>query len=79
MSRRQRAAARPFGCDSKGPRSPEWFDVGIHTVIVFRVCDSRFPFLWTVRSGARQPPARWHGLIGLHNAARLRRSSRNNA
>jgi hypothetical protein len=30
-------------------------------VIVFRVCDSRFPFLWTMRSGARQPPARWHG------------------
>ena len=31
------------------------------TVIVFRVCDSRFPFLWTASSGARQRPARWHG------------------
>jgi hypothetical protein len=30
-------------------------------VIVFRVCDSRFPFLWTASSGARQRPARWHG------------------
>jgi hypothetical protein len=30
-------------------------------VIVFRVCDCRFPFLWTVSSGARQRPARWHG------------------
>jgi hypothetical protein len=25
---------------------------------VFRVCDRRFPFLWTVPD---QPPARWHG------------------
>jgi RES domain len=30
-------------------------------VIVFRVCDSRFPFLWTQGGGARQRPARWHG------------------
>jgi RES domain-containing protein len=30
-------------------------------VIVFRVCDSRFPFLWTLSSGAGQRPARWHG------------------
>jgi RES domain-containing protein len=30
-------------------------------VIVFRVCDSRFPFLWTLSDGARQRPARWHG------------------
>ena len=30
-------------------------------MIVFRVCDSRFPFLWSVSSGARQPSARWHG------------------
>lgn len=30
-------------------------------MIVFRVCDSRFPFLWTARSGASQIPARWHG------------------
>jgi hypothetical protein len=30
-------------------------------VIVFRVCDSRFPFLWTPSRGAHQPPARWHG------------------
>ena len=30
-------------------------------MIVFRVCDSRFPFLWTVSSGAGQRPARWHG------------------
>lgn len=30
-------------------------------MIVFRVCDCRFPFLWTVSSAARQPPARWHG------------------
>jgi len=30
-------------------------------VIVFRVCDSRFPFLWTLRGGALQRPARWHG------------------
>jgi hypothetical protein len=31
-------------------------------VIVFRVCDSRFPFLWELDSGARQRPARWHGV-----------------
>jgi hypothetical protein len=31
-------------------------------VIVFRVCDSRFPFLWDAASGTRQPPARWHGI-----------------
>ena len=31
------------------------------TVIVFRVCDSRFPFLWTVGGASRQRPARWHG------------------
>lgn len=30
-------------------------------MIVFRVCDRRFPFLWTLSSGARQRPARWHG------------------
>ena len=30
-------------------------------MIVFRVCDSRFPFLWTLDSGAHQQPARWHG------------------
>jgi len=30
-------------------------------MIVFRVCDSRFPFLWTLSSGVRQRPARWHG------------------
>lgn len=30
-------------------------------MIVFRVCDSRFPFLWTASNGARQRPARWHG------------------
>lgn len=30
-------------------------------MIVFRVCDSRFPFLWTASSGASQRPARWHG------------------
>lgn len=30
-------------------------------MIVFRVCDSRFPFLWTAEGGARQAPARWHG------------------
>ena len=29
-------------------------------MIVFRVCDSRFPFLWTLSSGARQCAARWH-------------------
>lgn len=32
-----------------------------HIMIVFRVCDSRFPFLWTASSGARQRSARWHG------------------
>lgn len=32
-----------------------------NSVIVFRVCDSRFPFLWTLDAGKRQPPARWHG------------------
>jgi RES domain len=31
------------------------------SVIVFRVCDSRFPFLWAPTPGPRQPPARWHG------------------
>jgi hypothetical protein len=31
-------------------------------VIVFRACDSRFPFLWESAAGARQPPARWHGI-----------------
>jgi hypothetical protein len=31
-------------------------------VIVFRVFDSRFPFLWEVAAGSRQPPARWHGV-----------------
>ena len=30
-------------------------------MIVFRVCDSRFPFVWDAAAGARQPPARWHG------------------
>jgi len=30
-------------------------------VIVFRVCDSSFPFLWELGDGARQRPARWHG------------------
>lgn len=30
-------------------------------VIVFRVCDSRFPFLWTLGGAPRQRPARWHG------------------
>lgn len=30
-------------------------------MIVFRVCDSRFPFLWDAAAGAHQPPARWHG------------------
>ena len=30
------------------------------SMIVFRVCDSRFPFLWTLSSGAHQRPARWH-------------------
>jgi hypothetical protein len=30
-------------------------------MIVFRVCDSRFPFLWALSSGARQRSARWHG------------------
>ena len=29
-------------------------------MIVFRVCDSRFPFLWTASNGAQQLPARWH-------------------
>jgi RES domain-containing protein len=29
-------------------------------MMVFRVCDSRFPFLWTASSGAKQRPARWH-------------------
>lgn len=29
-------------------------------MMVFRVCDSRFPFLWTVGSGANQRSARWH-------------------
>jgi RES domain-containing protein len=29
-------------------------------VMVFRICDSRFPFLWTLASGARQRSARWH-------------------
>lgn len=28
--------------------------------MVFRICDSRFPFLWTAGSGARQRSARWH-------------------
>jgi hypothetical protein len=32
------------------------------TMIVFRVCDSRFPFLWTLSGGARQRPARWHSV-----------------
>ena len=32
------------------------------TVIVFRVCDSRFPFLWTAGGASRQRPARWHGV-----------------
>lgn len=31
-------------------------------MIVFRVCDSRFPFLWTVSGASRQRPARWHGV-----------------
>ena len=31
-------------------------------MIVFRVCDSRFPFLWTLSSGVRQRSARWHAL-----------------
>ncbi|MBS0421042.1 MAG: RES family NAD+ phosphorylase [Proteobacteria bacterium] len=31
-------------------------------MIVFRVCDSRFPFLWDAVAGTRQPPARWHGV-----------------
>jgi hypothetical protein len=31
-------------------------------VIVFRVCDSRFPFLWTLTGAPRQRPARWHGV-----------------
>ncbi len=31
-------------------------------MIVFRVCDSRFPFLWTVSDASRQRPARWHDL-----------------
>ena len=30
-------------------------------MIVFRVCDSRFPFLWTLGDKDRQRPARWHG------------------
>ncbi len=30
-------------------------------MIVFLVCDSRFPFLWTLSNGTRQRPARWHG------------------
>lgn len=30
-------------------------------MIVFRVCDARFPFLLTDVEGAHQPPARWHG------------------
>ncbi|HEY6923143.1 MAG TPA: RES family NAD+ phosphorylase [Steroidobacteraceae bacterium] len=29
-------------------------------MIVFRICDSRFPFLWTLDSGAGQRGARWH-------------------
>lgn len=29
-------------------------------MIVFRICDSRFPFLWTLGAGARQRSARWH-------------------
>lgn len=29
-------------------------------MIVFRVCDSRFPFLWTAANDARQRAARWH-------------------
>jgi hypothetical protein len=29
-------------------------------MIVFRVCDSRFPFLWTQTTGTHQPSARWH-------------------
>lgn len=29
---------------------------------VFRVCDSRFPFLWEAVPGVRQLPARWHGI-----------------
>jgi RES domain len=31
-------------------------------MIVFRVCDSRFPFLWELSPGSGQWPARWHGL-----------------
>jgi RES domain-containing protein len=30
-------------------------------MIVFRICDSRFPFLWALADGSRQRPARWHG------------------
>jgi len=33
----------------------------VFAVIVFRVCDSRFPFLWELTPGAHQRPARWHG------------------
>ena len=29
-------------------------------LIVFRVCDFRFPFLWTLSAGASQCAARWH-------------------
>jgi len=29
-------------------------------MIVFRVCDSRYPFLWTAANGAHQREGRWH-------------------
>ncbi len=29
-------------------------------MMVFRVCDSRFPFLWAASSGVKQRSARWH-------------------
>lgn len=36
------------------PKTPSTF------MIVFRLCDSRFPFLWTAENGAHQRAARWH-------------------
>lgn len=52
----------PCRTSGRVERRSQSYAAPLRTVIVFRVCDSRFPFLWESAAAAAQPPARWHGV-----------------
>jgi RES domain len=62
MTLRAACSGRPNPCKSwVRPDARSGSTRTFISVIVFRVCDARFPFLWTASTGVRQQPARWHG------------------